>query len=93
MATERERLRVTAKGGGRARMLVAALIGAMLLNPPLLEIFSTATGSRPFGWPLIILYINLIWLLLIVLVVYPKVWRLLREAWRSRAGAMHKGRD
>jgi hypothetical protein len=74
-------------------MLVAALIGAMMLNPPLLEIFSGATGSRPFGWPLIILYINLIWLLLIVLVVYPKVWRLLGEAWRSRAGVMRKGRD
>ncbi len=90
MATEQ--VKITARGSGRARMLVAALIGALLLNPPLLEIFSGAAGVRPFGWPLIIFYINLIWLSLILLVVYPRVWRLLRYAWRSRVRVLRKGR-
>lgn len=63
----------TARGRGRARLLVTALIGALLLNPPILEIFSSGTVFRPFGWPLVILYINLIWLLLIILVVLPKL--------------------
>ncbi len=70
----------TAKGRGRARLLVTALIGALLLNPPILEIFSSVTAFRPFGWPLVIFYINLIWLLLIILVVFPK----LRKPGRNR---------
>lgn len=90
MATER--IKVTAKGSGRARMLVAALIGALMLNPPILEIFSGVAAIRPLGWPLVIFYINLTWLLLILLVVYPKVWRLLRHAWRTRLQARRKGR-
>lgn len=81
----------TVKGRGRARMLVAALIGALMLNPPILEIFSGATAMRPLGWPLVIIYINLVWLLLILLVVYPKIWRLLEGAWRSTVRAMRKG--
>lgn len=90
MATERERGKT--KGSGRARMLVAALIGAMLLNPPILEIFSGVPAMRPFGWPLVLFYINLIWLLLILLVVFPKLWQLLRQGRHARRRVAHKGR-
>lgn len=88
----KERVKVTTKGSGRARMLVAALIGTLMLNPPILEIFSSATATGPLGWPLVIFYVNLIWLLLILLVVYPKAWRLIRHVWRSRVRAVRKGR-
>ncbi|WP_428622697.1 hypothetical protein [Sedimenticola sp.] len=95
MTTEQEKetvnMRLASKGIGRTRMLVAALIGALMLNPPLMEIFSKITDIRPFGWPMIIFYINLIWLLLIVLVVYPKVWRRIRFAWRFSMRAIRKG--
>lgn len=93
MATERKRVRVTAKGVGRVRMLVAALIGALMLNPPVLEIFSGATASRPFGWPLIVFYINIVWLLLLLLVVFPLTWRRLRQVWHSRGSARRGGGD
>jgi|GEM_PF-2881244 len=91
MATER--VKITAKGSGRARMLVAALIGVLMLNPPILEIFSGVTAMGPLGWPLVVFYINLIWLLLILLVVYPKAWRRLKHVWRFRGRAVRKGRD
>jgi len=83
MAAERNRVGWSAKGAGRARMLVAALLGALMLNPPILEIFSSDPSRRLLGWPLVILYVIAVWLLLIILVVWPRLWRLLL---RARAG-------
>lgn len=74
-------------------MLVAALIGALMLNPPILEIFAGAATTGPFGWPVVVFYINLIWLLLILLVVSPKIWRLLRQTWHSLTRTSGQGRD
>ncbi|AKH20964.1 hypothetical protein [Sedimenticola thiotaurini] len=84
--------KTTAKGRGRARLLVAALIGALLLNPPVLEIFSRITTFRPFGWPLVMIYINLVWLLLILLVLFPKRRKLPRNR-PVRGPVASKGRE
>lgn len=79
MAKERNGFGLIAKGSGRARMLVAAMLGALMLNPPILEVFSVDPSARVLGWPLVLLYINAIWSLLILLVVFPTLWRTLRR--------------
>lgn len=73
MKKQQEPGELSARGTGRARMLVAAILGALLLNPPLLEIFSVDPSARLFGWPLILFYINLTWILLIVMVFLPRL--------------------
>lgn len=85
MTAERNRVGLSAKGAGRSRMLVAAMLGALMLNPPILEIFTGDPSQRLLGWPLVIVYVLAVWLLLIVLVVWPRLWRLLRRS-RSRIG-------
>lgn len=75
MAEKRNRVGLSAKSTGRARMLVAAMLGALMLNPPILEIFASDPALRLLGWPLVMLYIGFIWLLLILLVVWPRRWR------------------
>ncbi|MCW8908599.1 MAG: hypothetical protein OQL28_15245 [Sedimenticola sp.] len=84
MAAERNQAGLSAKGAGRARMLVAAMLGALMLNPPILEIFATDPARRLLGWPLVIIYVAAVWLLLILLVVWPRLWRLLRRLPRGR---------
>jgi hypothetical protein len=61
------------RGVGRVRMLVAAMIAGLLLNPPLLEIFSVDPLARLLGWPLVLFYINMIWILLIIMIFMPKI--------------------
>lgn len=72
----------TSKGLGRTRMLVAAVLGALLLNPPLLEIFSVDPSVRVMGSSLLLFYINLVWGLLILMVVLPKLTRLIMRIGR-----------
>lgn len=84
MAAERNRVGWSAKGAGRARMLVAALLGALMLNPPILEIFTADPSQRLLGWPLVIVYLVGVWLILILLVVWPRLWRLLLRARTGR---------
>ncbi|MCW8891277.1 MAG: hypothetical protein OQL20_11525 [Sedimenticola sp.] len=64
-------------------MLVAAMLGALLLNPPVLEIFSTDPSVRVLGSSLILFYINLVWGLLILMVVLPKLTQFISRCWRS----------
>lgn len=85
MAAERNQVRFSVKGAGRARMLVAAILGALMLNPPILEIFARYPAQRFLGWPPVVFYIGIIWLLLILLAVWPRVWRLLLRIAGGRA--------
>jgi hypothetical protein len=53
-------------------MLVATLFGWILLNPPILEIFSGYRESTLFGWPVLLVYLFVVWLCLIMLAVWPR---------------------
>jgi len=52
-------------------MLVLAILGALLLNPPLLEVFTADGNSVFFGWPLHVIYLYLVWVALILLAAWP----------------------
>ncbi|MCW8945540.1 MAG: hypothetical protein OQL27_12265 [Sedimenticola sp.] len=82
MEKEQEQTKRKMPGIGRARMLVAALLGALLLNPPVLEIFSADPSVRLFGSSLILFYINMIWGLLILMVVLPRLGLVIKRLWR-----------
>ncbi|TVO77000.1 hypothetical protein [Sedimenticola selenatireducens] len=73
MTKKQKQVKERVPGAGRAKMLVAAMLGGLLLNPPLLEISSVDPMARLFGWPLILFYINAIWILLIIMVLMPKI--------------------
>jgi hypothetical protein len=73
MTNKQKQVKERVSGTGRTKMLVAAMLGGLLLNPPLLEIFSVDPMARLFGWPLILFYINTIWILLIAMVLMPKI--------------------
>ena len=66
------KLQPTYRGQGRIRTLVATLFGLILLNPPMLEIFSSNRESTLFGWPVLLVYIFVVWMCLILLVVWPR---------------------
>jgi hypothetical protein len=57
----RDDSRETATDGGRAtdRLTGLVLLACVLFNPPVLRAFGA--GDRLFGWPLIYLYIFLVW--------------------------------
>jgi hypothetical protein len=61
---------MTGRGGGATpgeRGLAVALLGAVLLNRPLLDVFDRGIGVGIAGWPLIYLYIFGGWGLVVLL--------------------------
>ncbi len=54
--------------GTSERMAALFLLGALLLNPPLLDIFDVGPGTTVFGIPLLYFYIFTAWGILIALV-------------------------
>ncbi len=60
------------KSNGRTKMLLVTALGALLLNPPLLEIFSSQRGASFLGWPLHVIYLYCVWTLLVVLAAWPR---------------------
>jgi hypothetical protein len=74
-------LRRTAR---RDRLIGLFIAGALLLNPPILNLFGGTLG----GWPVLYLYLFIVWALLIVVVAI--VMRGRAEADETRGGRRHE---
>lgn len=49
------------------RLVAAFLLGAVLLNPPLLSVFDVGAETRLFGIPVLFVYVFVAWLAVIAL--------------------------
>ena len=55
------------------RLVALFLLGAVAFSPPLLQVFSAPTTL--FGWPLLFIYIFVVWLLIVALIAIDVEFR------------------